>query len=199
MMRCRILGLCSFILWATCTEPVIPTPRPHQYPRIDFPKEGGFSDAALDDCPFVLRLPHYASISRAASRWEEVKEGPCWFNIDIPVFDATIHGDYYNIGEEYTLDQLINDAYTMASKHNVKASHRQEFVLSSPTGNHGLAFKIMGPVAAPYQFYLTDESKHFIRGSLYFNDHAPRDSVQPIIDYLETSLDDMLLSLRWKD
>jgi len=86
----------------------------------------------------------------------------------------------------------------MASKHNVKASFREERVLKSKTGSAGLMFKINGPVATPFQFYMTDSTRHFLRGSLYFDVKVNQDSISPIVAFIEEDLNTMLNSIEWR-
>ncbi|MBK8548048.1 MAG: hypothetical protein IPL63_11950 [Saprospiraceae bacterium] len=82
---------------------------------------------------------------------------------------ASVHCNYVEISKENTLDKLVNDAFTIAGKHNIKANGRTESIIKNDNGVKGLFFDIDGPVAMPVQFYLTDNTKHFFRGSLYFN------------------------------
>jgi len=143
-------------------------------------------------------IPKQASIIRKEYLFDEIEASPCWFDISITELDATIHCSYYSIDAEQRLDKLINDAFTMASKHNIKASYREEFEVKTKDAA-GMIFKINGPVATPYQFYITDSIDHFFRGSLYFNQRVDPDSIAPVITYLEEDIDHMLTTLRWSD
>jgi hypothetical protein len=199
LIKCGVSVALSLLFILACGDRSSPLPRPHQYPRIDFPKEREPTKVQLDDCPFVLKIPSYASISKTTSRWEKIKDGACWFDIQVHPFDAAIHCSYISIEEEIALDKLIDDAFNMASKHNVKASHREQYQFQTPRGYEGVSFKIMGPVATPYQFYVTDKKNHFLRGSLYFNEKVERDSIEPVIEYLEKDVDFILASLDWPE
>jgi len=166
LIKCGVSVALSLLFILACGDRSSPLPRPHQYPRIDFPKE---------------------------------RDGACWFDIQVHPFDAAIHCSYISIEEEIALDKLIDDAFNMASKHNVKASHREQYQFQTPRGYEGVSFKIMGPVATPYQFYVTDKKNHFLRGSLYFNEKVERDSIEPVIEYLEKDVDFILASLDWPE
>jgi len=185
------------IILTSCSQEQFSTPRPHQYPKISFPKTA-YAPYVNPDCPFSMEIPAYATTSRKKLMFDAVEADPCWFDIILDDFNATIHCSYYPVGEKHPLDKLINDAFTMASKHNVKASFREEFIIKNENGSSGLIFKINGPVASPFQFYVTDSTNHFLRGSLYFDTKVVQDSVAPIVDYIEKDIDVLLRTLKWK-
>jgi hypothetical protein len=47
------------------------------------------------------------------------------------------------------------------------------------------------------QFFLTDSSRHYLRGALYFNEQPRLDSIQPVLDFVKKDIDVMIRSLRW--
>lgn len=194
-MRYTILII--IIILTSCGQERFSQPRPHQYPKIDFPSTE-YTSYTNPECPFSMDIPAYGSVSRKKLLFEEVAADPCWFDIVLDDFNATIHCSYYPVGNSHPIDKLINDAFTMASKHNVKASFREEFIIKNQHGSSGLIFKINGPVASPFQFYVTDSTKHFLRGSLYFDAKVVQDSVSPIVEYIEKDIDVLLRTLKWR-
>jgi len=149
----------------------------------------------LASCPFKAAIPDYSTIEKKEDTFKKEEEHPCWFDMKFNTLGATVHCSYYAIGPEKDLASLIDDAYTMASKHNVKASFREEIEIENQHGSTGLIFSIEGSVASPYQFYITDSKLHFLRGSLYFDDKIDRDSVAPIINFLKEDVDSFLSSI----
>lgn len=193
----KFLCILSFILLLLgCQQKRTSQPRPHQYPRINYPEKKVVSHQE-ESCPFIINIPAHSRIEKKELFFDEVPANPCWFDILMPHFNATVHCSYYPIGSKHSLDKLVNDAYTMASKHNVKASFREEFVVKNKHGASGLIFKINGDVATPYQFYITDSINHFLRGSLYFNEKTNADSIRPILAYIEQDIDDCINSIKW--
>jgi len=83
----------------------------------------------------------------------------------------------------------------MAGEHNKRASFIDEVYVTNKYGASGFLFKLTGPVASPYQFFMTDSTHHFIRGSLYFNTQARSDSLAPVTEFLKTDIDTLLLSI----
>ena len=195
-MKLVLIGISLCFLSLSCGPDKIAKPRPHQYPRIDFPT----SDWDLhteEICPFTIELPSYAQVLMKPQRDDERPIHPCWFDIRAADLGAVIHCSYYPIDEVNTYDKLREDAYTMASKHNIKASYRDEIAVETDQGSKGILFKIEGPVATPYQFYISDEKEHFFRGSLYFDTKVNLDSVAPVISFLREDMNRIVGSVKW--
>jgi gliding motility-associated lipoprotein GldD len=103
------------------------------------------------------------------------------------------------------LREYVADAFTFVDKHQGKASRIQEMDLGelnlgTPENRvYGVLFVIRGVgVASTYQFYVTDSSKHFVRGALYFN-HAPNnDSLAPVIDFLKSDINHLIETFTWR-
>ena len=60
-------------------------------------------------------------------------------------------------------------------------------------------YEIKGNAASPLQFVLTDSTKHFLRGALYFNETPNADSIAPISKYVEEDVQRLIESVRWKN
>ena len=62
----------------------------------------------------------------------------------------------------------------------------------------GVLYHIGGPVATPVQFFMTDSSQYFVRGSLYFN-HTPNpDSTAPVVRHLLGDIEHIMRSIEWE-
>ncbi|MEM7103073.1 MAG: hypothetical protein AAF502_08095 [Bacteroidota bacterium] len=183
MSRCFLLLFVVLVTIASCKEPVY-TPKPRGYPKIEFPDKGyDRFDAAY--CDFTFEKPIYAAIIQDTLYFDGTPEHPCWFNLEIPILNGTIHCSYKPVNENNRLDEMINDAYKLANKHNIKADFIDDFLVSNSNGVHGAILEIEGSVASPFQFYLTDSLSHFLRGSLYFNSRPEPDSMAPVIEFVK--------------
>jgi gliding motility-associated lipoprotein GldD len=127
---------------------------------------------------------------------EKVKD-ECWFDIYVAQFDARIHCSYYPIDSKNTLEKLHSDAFTLAGKHNIKADYIDEIKIQKPNHVSGFLFDIEGAAASPFQFYLTDSTKHFMRGSLYFNTESRPDSLQPVFDFMKKDIMHLINTFEW--
>ena len=65
-------------------------------------------------------------------------------------------------------------------------------------GVGGFAFDIQGPAACPFQFYMTDSTRHFLRGALYFNAKMQPDSLAPMIQFMKQDMTKMMETIEWK-
>ena len=189
-------ALLILILFA-CSDEGVRLPKPHMYPKVSYP-EKIFADFDTSLCNFTFRLPKYSTLVKDSFIFEGEPLHPCWFDINIPELNASIYCSYYSITKDKDLSGLINDAFNIAGKHNIKANYRKETITESSNEVKGILFDIEGPVASPVQFYLTDEKKHFFRGSLYFNSKVNPDSTAPILTFLKTDIDTLITSFRWK-
>jgi gliding motility-associated lipoprotein GldD len=59
-------------------------------------------------------------------------------------------------------------------------------------------FEIKGNAATPYQFFATDSTTHFLRGSLYFNVYPNKDSLAPVVDFVKKDIFRLIETLEWK-
>ena len=165
------------------------SPKPFGHVRIDLPETHEMQPLEVD-CPYEINI---SSIAVAEKRKEN-----CWFNIDYPQYKSTIHLTYKPVGDQ--LDNLIQESRALVMKHSVKADGMQESLYINDSSKvYGSFYKLLGESANHLQFYLTDSVNHYLRGALYFNVPPNRDSLNPVIDWMEVDLQQMIESLRWKD
>jgi gliding motility-associated lipoprotein GldD len=178
-------------------EDAVKLPKQRMYPRVKYPERGYvLMDTAL--CDFSFRIPKYCTIQSDTFVFRKQTSHPCWFNISTPSLNAVLYCSYHEIRNQQDFSDLINDAFEIVGKHNIKANYRKETIISNAQGVHGIMFDIEGPVASPVQFYLTDEKKHFFRGSLYFNSKVNPDSTAPVLSFIKTDIDTLISSFKWK-
>ena len=170
------------------------TPKPRGYFRIALPEK---KYSVLDSIyPYTFEYPAYAIITNDPISPEETN----WINIEMPVFHGRIHISYKPLTGKNSLVTYTEDARVLALKHMPKASGIRQIAISDPKRSvYGLVYEINGMGAAsPYQFYLTDSTKHFIRGSLYFDVIPNNDSLAPVIDFVKTDIQHLFETINWK-
>ena len=145
-LRMRILILAVVLLMA-CNSSY--TPRPRGYFAIDFP-ERAYQVFDLPGFPYSFEYPVYAKVVRDSSFFGEATENPWWINIDFPQFGGKIHISYKAIGNNQ-LNKLVNDAFVMTNKHNLKAYSIEDSLMRNPAGVPGVYFKVGGDVATAHQ------------------------------------------------
>lgn len=168
------------------------TPKPRAYFRIDLPKkEYRLFDTAY---PYSFEYPVYGKINPRRDKAAQ----SYWLNIDFPAFKGTLYISYMEI--HGNLNNLLNDSRELVNKHIPKANAIEEInIENSKDRVYGTLFDIRGnDAASPYQFYLTDSSRHFLRGALYFKVKPNNDSLSPVIDFLRDDIDHLIESFKWK-
>lgn len=141
----------------------------------------------------MFEYPTYSTIVPDTGRIAE----PFWINIHFPAHNGVIHCSYKKI--EGNLDQMLEDAYTLAYKHKIKSDGIAEKEYSNTEKKvYGLVYDIKGNAASPMQFYLTDSVKHFLRGSLYFKVTPNKDSIAPVVAFISQDITRLIETFEWK-
>ncbi len=189
------LGILFCSLCSSCDDDdddKVYTPKPRGYCRIAFPEKNYKLYDSL--CPFSFEIPVYSSIENDNNPGAE----PCWLNVKYPAFNAQLHLSYKVVNNN--LAKYIEDSRELAIRHQVKATGlEQEAVLRDSAKVFGLMYDIAGNTASSVQFYLTDSTKHFLRGSLYFNSAPNIDSMKIIIDFVRDDVIHLIKTCRWKE
>ena len=186
------------LLLQSCEEEAAIIPKPRGFPKVMYP-EKAYQAFEEGYCDFSFEYPKYAQVEKDEAFFGERPKNECWFDIFMPQFDARIHCTYSFIDEEQTADKLKSDAFELAHKHNVKAKYIEEIKIDTKNGAKGFAFNLEGDVASPFQFYVTDEETHFVRGSLYFNTQVAPDSLAPIFSFVKKDIEHLINTLEWKE
>jgi len=190
-----LLFLFSLGCFVSCIddEEQPPAPRPRGYFRIDLP-EKNYTRFDTSTCPYTFEYPRYAGmVIPRQGRME-----PCWYNLEMPGFKATIHLSYKAVNGN--LDTLINNAWELTEKHaSVAAGYRDTAIKRPEADVYGLVFELAGDAASQVQFYLTDSTDHFLRGALYFFAAPNKDSLAPVLKFIKQDVYHLIETFKWKD
>jgi gliding motility-associated lipoprotein GldD len=122
-----------------------------------------------------------------------------WVEIYYPELKANVHITYKKLdNKDQFLKELLNDAYNLTSKQQIKASAIDEIIVVTPSGKTAVIAEIAGEVPSQFQFTMTDSSKNFLRGALYFNMRVQNDSLAPAIDFMKQETLHFINTLEWK-
>jgi len=167
------------------------TPKPRGYYRIDLP-EKNYKEFS-GECPYSFEYPEYSKIIS-----DPYGEGnKCWLNIYFPGFNGNIHISFKEI--EGNLSKYIEDSRNLVYKHTVKAEAISEKRYSSKEKEvYGILYSLKGNVASPMQFFMTDSTEYFIRGSLYFRTEPNKDSIAPVLGFVEKDIIHLINTLEWE-
>ncbi len=196
MFKKTVIVAIIIILGFGCKEKY--TPKPRGYFRIDFPEKEYVQ--LSDRFPYSFEIPVYSEIT--PDRYSPDEKD--WINITVPANKAEIHISYYvfdndNKNNLKSLAELMEESHSLAYKHTIKADAIKEKLFMNPENNvYGLVYRIEGNAASPMQFYLTDSTRHFLRGALYIRQVPNIDSIQPVIRFLEPDVIHIIETTHWK-
>ncbi len=178
------------LLLIACSENY--TPKPRGYFRINFPDK--VYEKFENNAPFSFEIPEYSKLVKDADDMAE----DWWYNLVFPQMKGTIHISYKNI--EGNLNKYVEESRSLVYKHTIKADaiNEQTFVNRNKKV-YGVLYEIKGNAASPYQFFVTDSSKHFMRGALYFNVHPNKDSLAPVFKFIKPDIIHLMESVEWKN
>lgn len=166
-------------------------PKPRGYFRIDFPVKE-FKEFSPQNCPFSFKIPVYASMVKDSIGLTE----PCWYDIVFKKYNAKVHLSYKSLKNNFF--DHANDTRKLVYKHSDKADAIDQYLVHPSPDVSGVIYQIGGNAASSVQFYVSDSTKHFLRGSLYFNCTPNEDSLAPVIKFIEKDIEVMISTLEWK-
>lgn len=207
------LTVCAIVFFLSACNSTY-TSKKRGYFRIDFP-EHRYQLFSQPGVPYSFEYPVYAAIVKDSTYFDNDPESPYWYNIDFPNFGGRIFLSYKRVGGkglykvkqangEYkdtlrtnVFDLMVNDAFKLTSKNESIASSIRDSLMRTPNGVTGIYFRVGGNAATAKQFFLSDTTKNFIRGALYFDVTPNADSLKPVQDFLQKDIDHLINTFRW--
>lgn len=189
--------VCLAVLFAACGDADY-TPKPRLFPKVVFPQHE-YKAFDADYCSFSFQQPTYVEIEKDTTFFEAAPKDPCWFDIVYPKLNTRIHCTYQPITKTKTLNDLVTESYAMVEEHVVKAEYIDEQAIQKKDEQvYGRTFDLEGPVATHFQFYLTDSSRHFLRGALYTYARPNPDSLRPVVQFVKQDIMEMINTIEWR-
>jgi gliding motility-associated lipoprotein GldD len=190
------------------------TSKPKGYFKIDFP-EHKYVKFEQPGFPYTFEYPAYAKIVQDSTYFDYTPENPYWRNIDFEQFECKLFMSYKVIGGKAiyrkqqpdgkfkdstginVFDKMVADAYNLTYKNEVVATKIEDSLMHTPNGVSGIFFKVKGNAATARQFFLSDTTKNFLRGALYFYATPNADSIAPVQEFLQKDLEHLVNTFRW--
>jgi len=181
------------LVFSACEEDKsLTTPRQRGFQRINYP-ERVQQKYVLNQCNYSFEQPNYVEV--IPNSYPNAEE--CWYNIEYKPFGATLHLSYKSIKNREELFKLLNDSRQMVFKHVMRADQIIEKYINTKQF-HGIFYELDGSSATNAQFYVTDSTHHFLRGSLYFNSKTNQDSIAPVLNHLKEDMIQLINTLKWE-
>jgi gliding motility-associated lipoprotein GldD len=186
MLRNRYynIALIFVISIVGCKDDVVP--KPSAQLRLEYP--------VPKYVPFENRCPYSFGINADAIITEK---GECNFTIHYPKMKATVYLSYKAVNND--INVLLRDAQKLTYEHVIKADDIVEQpYLNNDNRVYGMFYQVQGNAATNAQFYVTDSTRHFVAGSVYFYAKPNFDSIMPAANYIKNDMRAIMETLKWK-
>ena len=193
------------------------TPKPQAYLRIDMPEHEYFlldtmwypeTPYWIGDSIQVLKndKPYhtfpFAFEANECIEWTEksAPKGEVWVDLKYPQWDGVVFLTYKRLQGADDLRGQTDTSLRLIESHYQFASGVEEQRYENDNHHvYGTTYRLHGSkVASTYQFWVTDSSSNFLRGALYLNRTPNNDSLAPVLEYIQTDLDHLIETLRWR-
>jgi gliding motility-associated lipoprotein GldD len=180
----KFLLLISVVLLVGCGEDVLPKPK--GYLSLEYP-ELGYNKLSKS-------RPYRFDVSKNTT----IKSLPKnWLKIQYPKLKASVHITYRPVTNN--LRELLIEAEKLVLEHTVKADNISwRDYADTDKKVYGKMCEISGNAASQIQFHVTDSTKHFLKGSLFFYTKPNYDSILPAVEYIKKDMIQMLETLEWE-
>ncbi|QMU66763.1 MAG: gliding motility lipoprotein GldD [Flavobacteriaceae bacterium] len=177
-----IIFLFSSIFFA-CKNDVLPKPKAYlslTYAKAVYKK-------------LAVKRPYVFLVSDKAVIKDEENH---WLKIMYPKLKASIDITYRPVKDN--LKELLIESEKLVYKHTLKAEQiiPKDFI-NEEKKVYGSLHEITGNAASQIQFHVTDSTKNFLKGALYFYAKPNYDSVLPAAAYIKKDIIKLIESLGW--
>ncbi|RYU94093.1 gliding motility lipoprotein GldD [Emticicia agri] len=168
-------------------------PKPTGFNRLDLPAHA--YQPLKDEHPYTFEYSKAAIVQRDTFANAE----PHWIILYYPQLNTRIQFTYKPVNNDpKRLQNMMGDAAKLAFHHDKKAYSITDKILTTKSGKKAIIFELEGEVPSHYQFFVTDTTKHYLRGAVYLMTATQNDSLRPVIDYMKVDCRHILETLKWK-
>ncbi len=171
------------IVLASCGEDTLPKPKAFlslEYPSPQYKN-------IQSPCPYTFQKNALGSVNFKSD---------CNAVVEYPKLNGTLYLTYRKVNNN--INSLLQDAQKLTYEHTRKADNiLEEKYVNKEQGVYGMFYDVSGNAASQSQFYVTDSTKHFITGSIYFNVKPNYDSIFPAAAYLKNDIRHLMETIEW--
>lgn len=194
------------------------TPKPQAFLRIDMPEHNYWLVDSLCSHPgdtLILGNDTMIAITGScktfpftfeANQCIELKEkdapkGEEWVDLVYPQWDGVVFLTYKRLNGTADLRGQTDTSSRMLERHYKLSSGVEEQGYEDHDNRvYGTVYYLHGnKVASTMQFWLTDSTRHFLRGALYLNRTPNNDSLAPVLNYIQEDIEHLVETLRWRN
>ncbi|MBR1627494.1 MAG: hypothetical protein IJ681_10185 [Bacteroidales bacterium] len=170
-------------------------PKPSTYLRLDLlkPKYITFDN---NEYPFTFMSPDYAVYQKMDSKDKDIK----FFNLNFDKYNFVANVTFLPLTSDTSLRTSVKDCYTFLKRHEkLSGGIVEREYADSKKRVYGTVFEIKGKdVVSPYQLYITDSVKYFVRIALNSNFIPNNDSCEVVINQLKKDIDNIITTFEWR-
>ena len=167
-------------------------PKPYGYFRVELP-EAHYRMMDTLNYPYRFELSTLTKVE-----FRQAKDEKYWMDIQYPSLNASLYCSYKPIHNN--LFELSEDSRKYVYKHAVKADGIAETAYNNTDkAVYGIFYDIQGNTASSMQFIVTDSTKNFFRGALYFESVPNKDSIAPMVEYIRKDMIRLIETFEWKN
>ena len=147
-----------FSVFTACTQTNVPKNK--GYLRVYLPKPI-YAIYNNPDLPFVFQKDSLAQVTLKSDKKVILP------TIFYPQLNAHLYLTYYTFNSSEEVNHLSEYSRKMVYEHIAHSNGIDEKEIDI-AGHKGIFYTIKGNAASNFQFYITDHTQHFLRGSFYF-------------------------------
>ena len=181
-MRALLLLVCVFF---SCSESSLPKPKGFLALKYPIAQYNSFQT----DCDFHFLVNRSAQIEFSDA---------CNVEIYYPEMKATFFITHFDVNNN--LNTLLEDVQKKLEEQSLGSTRIQQSAFEDPNRRvFGSMFTVEADVASNLQFFVTDQQRNFISGSLYIKARPNYDSIIPTIEYLKKDVKKLIQTFEWKE
>ena len=179
----RKILLLSLLILMSCGED--PLPKPKAFLNLEF-EESTYENLTLE-------RPYSFEVSQNTIVKDEPKK---WLKIKYPQLKASLDLTYRQV--DGNLRELLVESEKLVFKHTVKAEQISSNDFTDKEKRvFGTVYDITGNAASQIQFHVTDSTKHFVKGALFFSTKPNYDSILPAVAHIKKDVLHLMETFKW--
>ena len=187
MIYRSILLISSIIIVSSCKDEII-VPKPKAFLSLKYPKP---NYSKINEIPFSFDLNNLVKIENIVEKKDNLD-----VKLNYDIINATLYLNYIKIDNNF--NKLISqNNYNLNNHAKVATKAAKQDFSDENRKVYGTLYELIGPVASPSQFYVSDSIDNFLAGTLFFKIKPNYDSLLPAIYYAKNDIIRLIETIKW--
>ena len=194
-MKSKLILLLLITLSASCSSDYSPKPKGYYHIELSKPVYDDFVENPF----FIFSISNQMLVEKLKETPEGMKEkNGTGFNLNYPRLNAKIYCSYFRINKP-DFPIFMEESLQMVYDREKRATGVKETEYNHPEQKvYGLIYEIQGDAISPIQFVISDSASYFFRGALFFDTYYNKDSIAPVLAYINKDIQVLMESFQWK-